>query len=67
MNESKTRIEVRIGMKAVGPHTACTLLGLWSEGKIDLTLLEFRHLVKILSGFLEELEEIRGQIFMHRS
>lgn len=66
MNESKTNIEMRIGMKAVGPHTACVLLSLWAEGKIDITLMEFRGLVKIIVGFLEELEEVRGEVFMDR-
>lgn len=66
MNESKTNIEMRIGMKAVGPHTACVLLGLWGEGKIDLTLMEYRGLVKRLVDFMEELEEIRNEVFMNR-
>jgi len=63
---NKQALEVRVGLAQVGPHTACTILGLWSEGKLDLSLREFRHLVKVLSMFLEELEEIRGEVFMNR-
>lgn len=57
---------VRVGLNNCGPHTACCLLGLWSEGKIDLTLREYRTLVKRISMFLEELEEVRGEIFTTR-
>lgn len=66
MNEKKTEFGVRIGMKAVGPHTACVLLGLWAEGKLDFTLMEYRYLVKVLSHFLEELEEVRSEVFIMR-
>lgn len=52
---------LRFGLKYVGPHTACTLLGLWSEGSMSLSLQEFRSLVKIISNFLEELEEVRAE------
>lgn len=57
---------VRVGLSNCGPHTACCLLGLWSEGKTELTLREYRMLVKILSMFLEELEEVRGEVFVER-
>lgn len=58
--------DTRTGMQ-VGPHTACVLLGLWAEGHFALSLEEFRRLVKIVSNFLEELEEIRGHHYMKRS
>lgn len=44
----------------IGPITAATLLELWATGKIDFTLIELRQLIKILSQFLEELEELRS-------
>lgn len=52
-------METRTGMKDVGPHTACVLLGLWAEGQMSISLTEFRALVKVVSNFLEELEEVR--------
>lgn len=58
--------EARTGLENVGPHTACVLLGLWAEGQMSLSLLEFRKLVKVVSEFLEELEEVRGTRPMYR-
>lgn len=66
MNKKQAESAVRVGLANVGPHTACCLLGLWAEGKVDLTLREYRTLIKTLSMFTEELEEIRGEIFMNR-
>lgn len=57
---------VKTGMREVGPHTACCLLGLWSEGQIVLSLEEFRHLVKVVANFLEELEDIRANSYLSR-
>lgn len=57
---------LNIGMKAVGPHTAVVLLDLWETGKIELTIEEYRHLVKVLSLFLEALEEARTDLLMQR-
>lgn len=53
-------MECRTGLDNVGPHTACVLLGLWAEGRMSLSLTEFRRLVKRVSEFLEELEEVRS-------
>lgn len=58
--------EVRTGLKNVGPMTAITLLELWASGNIDMTLLELRGLVKIVSCFLEELEEVRADRYLKR-
>jgi len=55
-----------IEIRHVGPHTACCLLGLWSEGKIELTLEDFRALNKRIALFLEELEEVRENVFIVR-
>lgn len=57
---------VKTGMRNVGPHTACVLLELWSQGQVVLSLEEFRHLVKIIGNFLEEVEDIRGQSYLER-
>lgn len=54
-------METRTGMKNVGPHTACVLLGLWAEGQMSLSLEEYRMLVKRLASFLEELEDVRSR------
>lgn len=59
-------MEAPKSMKGVGPHTACVLLGLWAEAKMEFTLEEFRYLVKVLSLFLEEVEEIRSKGFLRR-
>lgn len=58
--------EVRTGIKNVGPMTAITLLELWASGSIDMTLIELRGLVKIVSNFLEELEEVRSERHLKR-
>lgn len=58
--------EIRTGMQNVGPMTAITLLELWSTGTIDMTLIELRGLVKIVSNFLEELEEVRADRYLKR-
>lgn len=58
--------EVRTGMDKVGPMTAITLLELWASGHLDMTLIELRGLVKIVSNFLEELEEIRADRYLKR-
>lgn len=63
---SNTQATVRVGLANCGPHTSCVLLGLWAEGKMELTIREYRILVKNLSMFLEELEEIRGELDMER-
>jgi len=57
---------LHVAFEKVGPHTACCLLGLWSEGKIELSLEEFRYLNKCLAQFLEQLEEVRENVFMIR-
>lgn len=51
--------EVRTGITQVGPCTAIQLLALWQEGKLTFTLIELRQLVKVVSIFLEQLEESR--------
>lgn len=58
-------METRTGLD-VGPITAITLLSLWAEGKLDFTLMELRSLIKIVSEFLEELEEVRGKLYVKR-
>lgn len=50
----------------IGPTTAATLLELWATGKLDFTLMELRALIKILSEFLEEVEEVRGERAVRR-
>lgn len=52
--------ECRTGMRNVGPMTAITLMELWASGHIDMTLIELRHLVKVVANFLEEVEELRA-------
>lgn len=46
--------------------TAVTLLYLWANGDMDMTLIELRALVKIVANFLEELEEVRGRVYLKR-
>lgn len=59
-------METPKSLRGVGPHSACVLLGLWAEGKMTFSLVEYRYLVIILSNFLEELEDIRGKQLMQR-
>lgn len=59
-------MEAPKSLKGIGPHTACTLLGLWSEGKMSFTLIEWRYLVIVISNFLEELEEVRAHQLMKK-
>lgn len=51
--------KLRTGMNNVGPCTAIVMLNLWYEGKLDFTLIELRQLIKVISLFLEQLEEAR--------
>lgn len=40
--------------------TAIALLSIWAEGGMAFSVQELRHLIVVVSDFLEEVEDIRG-------
>jgi len=53
-------METPKSLTGVGPITAIALLSIWSEGGMSFSVMELRHLIIIISDFLEEVEDIRG-------